>query len=92
MGWEETGEGERIKGDERILGEKDFMEDVLRASEEELERSYRLRFQGYDLERLTGRVGEVLGIETKRIWASGRYADLVEARSLLCYWAVRELR
>ena len=35
--------GERIKGDERILGEKDFMEDVLRASEEELERRYRLR-------------------------------------------------
>jgi hypothetical protein len=94
-GWEETGEGsaesERIKGDERILGEKEFMEEVLRASEEELDRRSRLRAQGYDLERLTGRVGEILGIEPERIWGPGRYADVVAARSLLSYWAVREL-
>ncbi len=94
-GWEETGDGrvetERTKGDERILGEKGFMEEVLRASEEELERRFRLRTQGYDLERLTSRVGEVLRIEPRRIWGPGRYADVVAARSLLSYWAVREL-
>jgi hypothetical protein len=94
-GWEETRDGkaeaERIKGDERILGEGEFIENVLRTSEEELERRYRLRTQGYDLERLIRRVGEVTGIEPNRIGARGRYADVVEARSLLCYWAVREL-
>ena len=37
------------------------------------------------------RVGEITGIEPNRIGARGRYADVVEARSLLCYWAVREL-
>jgi hypothetical protein len=66
-GWEETRDGkaeaERIKGDERILGEGEFIENVLRTSEEELERRYRLRTQGYDLERLIRRVGEVTGIE-----------------------------
>ena len=94
-GWEETRDGkaeaERIKGDERILGEREFIEDVLRASEEELERRYRLKTQGHDLERLMRRVGEITGIEPNRIGARGRYADVVEARSLLCYWAVREL-
>jgi putative transposase len=24
------------------------------------------------------------------VWAGGRYPRIVEARSLLCYWAVRE--
>jgi len=94
-GWEETGDGraeaERIKGDERILGEKEFMEDVLRASEEEVQRKSRLRAQGYNLERLTEKVAKVLGVEPKRIWEAGRYVDVVAARSLLSYWAVREL-
>jgi putative transposase len=94
-GWEETGdgkaEGERMKSDERILGDREFVEDVLRASEEELERRYRLKAQGYDLERLVCRVGEIMGIGSKRIWGPGRYARVVEARSLFCYWAVREL-
>ncbi len=31
-----------------------------------------------------------MGIEPKRIWVLGRYAAVVEARSLFCYWAVRE--
>ena len=94
-GWKETrggkAEAERMKSDERILGDREFMEDVLRASEEELERRYRLKAQGYDLERLSWRVGEIMGIEPKRIWVLGRYAGVVEARSLFCYWAVREL-
>ena len=25
------------------------------------------------------------------VWAAGRYRHIVEARSLLCYWAAREL-
>jgi putative transposase len=94
-GWKGVGdrkeEPDRIKGDERILGESDFIEEVLRASEEEMERKYRLRAQGYDLEKVVRRVGEVMGMEPERIWARGRYAELVEARSLLCYWAVREV-
>ena len=27
----------------------------------------------------------------KEVWAEGKYRRIVEARSLLCYWAVREL-
>ena len=30
-------------------------------------------------------------IKTEDIWAKGKYQRVVAARSLLCYWAVREL-
>ena len=37
----------RLKGDERILGDSDFVMDALKASEEQLERKYRLKAEGY---------------------------------------------
>jgi len=48
--------GERIKGDERILGDNKFVEEVLRASDEKIGHQYRLRGKGYDLNRLAGKV------------------------------------
>jgi hypothetical protein len=94
-GWEEA-EGrregmERVKGDERILGESGFVEEVLRVSEEQMGKRYRLKAEGYDLERVEQRVGRVLGIGPGRIDVGGKYRDAVEGRSLFCYWAVKEL-
>ena len=40
---------------------------------------------------MADRVAEVLGVEQEVVWAFGRRRDIVQARSLLCYWAVREL-
>ena len=31
------------------------------------------------------------GVKPEEVWAEGKYRRIVEARSLLCYWAVREL-
>jgi hypothetical protein len=83
--------GERLKGDERILGDSRFVEEVLKISEEKYYRRERFRRSGYDLEGLAKRVGEVLGIRPEQIWVRGKYEQVVEGRSLLCYWAVREL-
>ena len=33
----------------------------------------------------------MLGVGGERVWSSGRGSEVVEARSLFCYWAVREL-
>lgn len=94
-GWEEakgrTGGMERLKGDERILGESRFVEAVLRASEEQMRRRYRLKAEGYDLERLAQKVEAMSGMEPGRIGGGGKYKEVVEGRSLFCYWAVKEL-
>ena len=37
------------------------------------------------------RVAEVLRMSVDEVWSPGRYQRLVTARSLLCYWAVREI-
>ena len=36
-------------------------------------------------------ISDVLGVKPEVVWAEGKYRRIVEARSLLCYWAVREL-
>jgi putative transposase len=79
------------KGDERILGDGDFVESVLKAANEAKEKRYDLQARGFTLPKVASRVAEVLGVETETVWAAGRYREIVQARSLLCYWAVREL-
>ncbi len=82
---------ERIKGDERILGDSQFVETVLKAARENLEQKYRLEAEGCDFDWLVERVADQLGIEPQDVLAPGKYAQNVKARSVLCYWATREL-
>lgn len=82
---------ERIKGDERILGDGHFVETVLKEAHEHLDRKYRLRAEGYDFEWLVSRVAEQLGIEPEEVLSPGKYPQNVRARSLLCYWGVRAM-
>ncbi len=79
------------KSDERILGSGDFVERVLYEAHEQMERKYLLSAQGLDLNAIAVKVAELLGLEISEIWASGKERQRVQARSLLCYWAVREL-
>lgn len=80
-----------LNSDERILGDSDFVGRILEHAEEEMERGLRYRKQGVDLEALTKIVATVLGIEQEELAKTGRQPDRVQARSLFCYWAVREL-
>jgi REP element-mobilizing transposase RayT len=79
------------KGDERILGDGDFVEQTLKAADEAMEKKSVLRARGFDLDKIAMRVADLLEMDTAYVWASGRYPHIVRARSLLCYWAVREL-
>ena len=81
----------RFKGDERILGDTEFVMEVLKECEESFERKYELRNKGYDIERLASRVSSLFEIAPEDIYSPGKYKDRVKARSVLCYWAVREL-
>jgi hypothetical protein len=82
---------DHIKSDERILGNGDFTQSVLDEAKERLEERYRLKAEGYDLDRVTIRVSSALAIDPKQVWSYGKHRLTVKARSLLCYWAVRKL-
>lgn len=95
-GWDEvkkmraSGQG-RIKSDQRILGESDFVSDVLGESERDFSRKYRLKSLGYDFEKVLRRVSTLFDLEKGYITGKGRQRDRVRARDLLCYWTVVEL-
>lgn len=83
--------GVHLKSDERILGDSDFVEFVLRQAEERCATEAAYRTSGLDLEGLALIVARVLGLAVKEVWASGKQPKRVQARSLFCFWAVREL-
>ena len=82
---------DRRKGDERILGDSDFVLAILAEANEQLDRFYELQSRGYDLKEVEQRVMETFEINRDEIYSKGRRRSQVEARSLLCYWAVRLL-
>ena len=79
------------KSDERLLGNSDFVESVLQAAEESFERKYDLKARGYDLDRLAKRVAALYSMDPQQIFEPGKQPIKVKARSLFCFWAVREL-
>jgi putative transposase len=81
----------RIKSDERILGDGAFVQEVLEACQQQLERRYRFEAKGYDFDWLVGYVAKLFGLAPALVTRPGRYPNTVEARSVLCYWAAREL-
>ena len=80
-----------MMSDERILGESDFVDSVLSQANERYERGYELKARGYNLQGIAERVAEVCGMEEHEVFSKGRQQRKVRARSLLCFWAVREL-
>ena len=94
-GWDEVKalgkSGAYRKGDERILGKSDFVEEVLTEANERYEQRYRLKVQGVDLKKAAIRVGELLEMSPERILGRGKERRMVQARGLLCYWATEEL-
>ncbi|OEU65234.1 MAG: transposase [Desulfobacterales bacterium PC51MH44] len=80
-----------FKSDERILGDSDFVENVLAEAQEALEHKYALAAQGVDLEHLIQITADLLSIDPKIIFGSWKTRNAVKARSLICFWGVSEL-
>ena len=80
-----------IKGDERILGDSDFVDKVLSQASEQRERQYRLKAEGWTLSKITERVAEIFRIEIDQVVLAGKQPDRVRAHSVLAYWAIRDL-
>lgn len=80
-----------LKGDERILGDSDFVESVLQTADEAMERKYRLKAAGNDFDKLVDWVGELFQLKPAEILLPSKQRYRVKARSLLCFWAVKEI-
>ena len=95
-GWDEikkirlTGQ-DRIKSDQRILGESDFVLGVLSESEENLTQKYELKSRGFNYEKVLERVSLLFELEEEYITGKGKQQDRVKARDLLCYWCAIKL-
>jgi REP-associated tyrosine transposase len=95
-GWDElkkmrlTGQ-DRIKSDQRILGESDFVREVLFESGENFTRKYKLKSRGFSFEKVVDRVSLLFQLEKDYIVGKGRQKDRVRARDLICYWSAIEL-
>ena len=43
------------------------------------------------MDNVSARVAELLGVDIEQVWQPGKFRAQVQARSLLCYRAVREM-
>jgi len=81
----------RMKGDERILGDGEFVMNMLSEADEQMDRRYELKSRGYTIESLEQRVLDLYKIEKEDLYSKSRQRLRAEARSVFCYWGVREL-
>jgi REP element-mobilizing transposase RayT len=84
-------QGDRLHGDERILGDSDFVQHALGAAGERLERRYHFRARARDFDWLVQRIAATAGLRPADLLTPSKSPRYVEYRSILCYWAVREL-
>jgi len=93
-GWEEVkrcGPHDSMKGDERILGDKSFVMEILAKAEEKMARRSAIKQSGLDIATIEKRICDICEIHLKDLYCRGRHKRLVEARSIFCFWAVQEL-
>ena len=50
-----------------------------------------MKAHGLGLDQVAERIAALLGLAVEDVWATGKQHKTVEARSLLCYWSVRQL-
>lgn len=67
------------------------MQAVLEAQNDKLDCGYRLAAEGFDIEIIIKQAAEISGLSPEQIQAAGKQPRRVQARSLACYRAVREL-
>jgi REP element-mobilizing transposase RayT len=83
--------GVHFKSDERLLGDSDFVDTVLKAADEKLDRKYRIQAEGWDFEAVVSRVCELFRLTGSEVLSWGKQRKRAIARSVLAYWSVKEL-
>jgi len=79
------------RGDERMLGDSDFVDEVLRTAEEELARKERLIKRGWSIDKLISHVCGIFNVEESAVLLKGRRDTKSQAKSAICYLAHQKL-
>ncbi|MCK5241691.1 transposase [bacterium] len=79
------------QGDERILGDGDFVNEVLKSVEEKMSKKEKLKQMGWDIPRLVREVCQIMSIKPEELSKRGRNDSVSKARSLIAYLGYREL-
>lgn len=94
-GWKEAERFKKTKdfwkSDERILGDGEFVTQVLEEAEEQMERRERLKQEGWDIEKVANKVCALLGVKIKDIKRLSKRSKIAQAKSLTAYFANKEL-
>lgn len=94
-GWSEVlalrKRSEKQAYDQRILGDSDFVVDVISGLDELVKKNLRLSGQRPDIEKLTLRICEIHNLSKIELCSGSRRHEIVKARQILCWIAVREL-
>lgn len=79
------------KSDERILGDGDFVNAVLRDAREATNRKYLLAAKGKTPDDIIPVAADLLSVDCNSLTGSSKEMAVVKARALLRHWAVHEL-
>lgn len=81
----------RLRGDERILGEDPFVNEVLKNYEEQLEQREKLRMQGWTVDKVACHICDLFNLNSSDILRKGRNNITSEVRSLICYCGYHDI-
>lgn len=84
-------QGDRIWGDERILGDNDFVRRVLTSERDRLTRKEQRTREGWTLQRLLNHVAGDFGVKSSDLKSRKRTSEISRARSFFAWWASDEL-
>lgn len=76
---------ERWQGDERILGDGEFVSKILKEAEEKIKKVEGLKRAGWDLSKVIEKVTEQLGVEKKDMVRKRRDKKVSDARKIVLY-------
>ena len=94
-GWKGLSEsrkrGEFILGDERVLGDSEFVKKTLK-TQESAEEKEPDRLKSYNLDKLCDKTCRYFSVDARDVRSASKKAGLRQARSAICYIATRELK
>jgi putative transposase len=79
------------RGDERILGDDSFVNQILNEAEETIDQRDKLTREGWDLDKIKAKVMEILEIRDINLNKKGRDNSISKVKALVCYFGNKEL-